>query len=206
MRSRTTTTILALMLLQTVQLHAQAWDAPTFFSPRPGEDLGIYLIDGEGDGDLGIAGIWRQSGNLNLGVRAGFMGSDHISVGAEFYGPLAFAGAPGLALSWNLGLGASFNDLTRLRIPLGVSAGVTLGSGSIVIMPYVHPRVAFDLLAYEIGGEEVTDTDLFVPIDVGADFGVGPSFVVRVGATFNDHHNAFGAGIAWRMGRRLVVR
>ena len=198
--------VLAVLAFSAVPAQAQMWDAPTFFSPRPGEDLGIYVIDGEGAGDLGFAGIWRQAGNLNLGVRAGFMGSDHISVGAEFYGPLAIGGASRLQLAWNLGLGATFNDATALRIPLGVSVGAVLGSGSMSIMPYVHPRVAFDLVAYEIAGQEETETEFNVPVDVGADIIVSPSFVVRVGATFNDSRNAFGAGLAWRMGRRLVVR
>ena len=48
---------------------AQHWETPTFFAPRPADDIGAYLVDTEG-GDIGLAGIWRQSGNVNLGVRA----------------------------------------------------------------------------------------------------------------------------------------
>jgi hypothetical protein len=32
------------VLLSTTPVSAQAWDAPSFFSPRPGEDLGLYAF------------------------------------------------------------------------------------------------------------------------------------------------------------------
>jgi hypothetical protein len=186
---------------------AQAWDAPTFFSPRPGEDLGIYVIDADGFDDPGFAAIWRQEGNINLGVRAGLAGGDHFSVGAEFYGPLDILG-PGspLLLSWIVGAGATFNDATWLRIPLGVSAGLDLGStGPVRIMPYVHPRVAFDLVAFDTPSGEETESEVNLDVDLGADIGLGRQFVLRVGYTIGDR-DAMGVGIAYRMGRRLVVR
>lgn len=200
----------AAWLATAAPLAAQAWDSPTFFSPRPGEDIGAYLIIPDGDGATGFAGIWRQSGNINLGVRAGLAGDDNIQVGAEFYGPVMLAG-PGSSLlfSWILGLGAGFdNDETWLRVPVGLSAGVALGGpGSIaVIMPYVHPRLAIDFIAVETSDGEVTDTELNFPIDIGADAAIGESFVLRLGATFGDGQNTFGAGIAYRMPRRVVVR
>jgi len=201
---RTRSLLVVLMLVLAATPAAAQWDSPSFFSPRPGEDIGLYLIDGDGD-DLGVAGIWRQSGNLNLGVRAGIAG-DAFSLGAEFYGPLGLGGSAPLLLAWNLGAGATFGDnVTAVRIPLGVSIGALLGSGSLRIMPYIHPRVAFDLVSREIGDDEDTDTDLELPIDIGADFIINPSFVLRLGGTFNDG-SAFGVGIAYRMGRTLVVR
>lgn len=184
---------------------AQAWDTPTFFSPRPGEDIGVYLIDPEGPGDMGFAAIWRQEGNLNLGVRGGFR-DDHFMLGAEFYRPLNVLGPQSpLLVSWILGLGATFNDVTWLRVPLGASIGLGLNAGTLNIMPYVHPRVAFDLFAVDVGGAEETETEFNFDLDLGADVSLGQRFVLRVGATFGDW-DALGVGIAYRTGRRLVVR
>jgi hypothetical protein len=185
------------------------WDAPTFFSPRPAEDIGIYVWQPEQAGaDYGIAGIWRQHGNLSLGVRAGLAGGDDYMVGAEFFGPLNLLGPQsGILMSWVLGLGATFDGVTQLRVPLGVSAGVNLGAGGIQLMPYVHPRVAFDLLAWQQGDREETDTEFNFAVDVGADAALGEAFVLRVGATLvGPGSPTFGAGIAYRMSRRLVVR
>jgi hypothetical protein len=200
--------VVAGLLLSADAVAAQAWDAPSFFSPRPGEDIGLYVIDADGVDDLGFAGIWRQEGNINLGVRAGLAGGDHFSVGAEYYGPLAVFGpqSPVLA-SWILGAGATFNDATWLRIPLGISVGLNLGSsGPIRIMPYVHPRVAFDLIAYDnAAGDEETDSEFNFDLDLGADLALGDRFVARFGATIGDW-DAIGVGIAYRMSRRLIVR
>jgi hypothetical protein len=194
-------------LARALPLTAQAWDAPSFFSPRPGEDIGLYVIDAEGVDDLGFAAIWRQEGNINLGVRAGLAGGDFFSVGAEFYGPLDVLGPQSpLLISWILGAGGTFNDATWLRIPLGVSIGLNLGSSSSIrIMPYVHPRVAFDLVAFDTPAGEETETEFNVDVDLGADIGLGQQFVLRFGATIGEW-DAIGAGIAYRMGRRLVVR
>lgn len=196
----------ALVVAAPTSLAAQAWDAPSFFSPRPGEDLGLYAMTAEGSDDWGLAAIWRQAGNLNLGVRAGLMG-DHILLGAEFYRPFNLLGPQsGLLTSWVLGVGAGFNDVTTLRVPLGVSAGISLGTpGGVQLIPYAHPRVAFELAAYDTGGREETDTDFRFDIDVGADALLGESFVLRVGATLGET-TTFGAGIAYRLGRRLIVR
>jgi hypothetical protein len=184
----------------------QAWDNPTFFSPRPGEDIGIYVIRPEGVDDLGFTAIWRMEGNLNLGVRAGIAGGDHYLIGAEFYRPLDLLGPP-LLMSWVLGVGATFNDVTMLRVPFGISAGMAFGQpGGVQLLPYVHPRVALDVLVFNLpDGREETDTDVRLEVDLGADARLGESFVVRVGATIGEW-NTFGAGIAYRFSRRLVVR
>lgn len=195
----------ALLLASAAPAAAQAWDVPSFLSPRPGEDIGLYVIDPDGPGDVGFAAIWRQEGNLNLGVRGGYM-DEHFSLGAEFYGPLNLLGPQSPVLvSWVLGLGATFNDVTWLRVPLGASVGLDINTGGLQIMPYVHPRLAFDLFAFDTPEGEDTETEFNFDIDVGADVGLGQRFVLRVGATFGDSE-ALGVGIAYRTGRRLIVR
>lgn len=195
----------ALLLLASSSLSAQSWEMPTFHSPRPGEDIGIYVIRPEGVDDLGFAAIWRMEGNLNLGVRGGYA-QDYWSLGAEFYRPIPL-GTDGLLVSGVAGLGASFNGATMLRVPLGVSVGLAFGSpGGVQLLPYAHPRVALDVLAYNLpDGREQTDTDVRFEIDLGADARLGDAFVVRVGATLGDA-NTFGAGLAYRFSRRLIVR
>jgi hypothetical protein len=194
-------------VLVPVPASAQAWDAPSFFSPRPGEDVGLYAFTAEATDDWGFAAIWRQSGNINLGVRAGIVGRDHIILGAEFYRPFDLLGpGSGLLMSWAFGVGASFNEVTTLRVPLGISVGAALGTaGGVQLMPYVHPRVAFQLAAYDLDGRERTVTSGRLDIDIGADAAIGPSFVLRVGATLGET-TTFGAGAAYRLQRRLIVR
>ena len=184
---------------------AQPWDIPSFFSPRPGEDIGLYVVDVDGADDLGIVGIWRQEGNLNLGVRAGVLDGDRISLGAEFYGPIRGVRAP-IYMSWLVGFGGTFNGATWLRIPAGVSIGTNLDAGSLNIMPYLYPRVALDYLSFDdpAGGDD-SESDLNFDLDLGADVSLGPQFVFRFGATVGDF-DGIGVGIAYRLGRRLVVR
>ena len=52
---------------------AQSWDSPSFMSPVQGDDVGVYFVDGD-VADWGLQGIWRQTGNLNLGIRGGVLG------------------------------------------------------------------------------------------------------------------------------------
>jgi hypothetical protein len=210
MRKCTVLLVLGVSAVAASPLAAQ-WESPTFFAPRPGEDLGLYYVSPAGAAEWGVAGIWRQEGNLSLGVRLGYEDQDAFHVGGEFYGPLALAAPESqLLFSWWLGLGASIRDnLTWLRLPLGLSAGMNLGSpGTVQLKPYVFPRVAFDLLVEDVAGEEQTDVEVNVPVDVGVDVDVG-AFVLRGGVAFSltqDDWTSFGAGIALKMPRRIAVR
>ncbi len=189
---------------------AAQWDSPTFFSPRAADDLGVYLIFPD-PGDLGIVGIWRQTGNIDLGVRAGFVdfGRDTgFLIGAELFGPVnIFPPGTPLRAAWMTGVGATFDGVTYLRIPLGLSLGATLASGSgFTLTPYIHPRVAFDVFSFDVGDDrEETETELNVDVDLGADIGLGRSFILRFGATFGES-DVVGIGLAWRMPRGVVVR
>ena len=207
-----------LLLFAAAPAAAQAWDSPSFFAPRPGEDLGIFVTVPEADeGDIGVQGIWRQEGNINLGVRGGVGGVEGnrtILLGAEFFGGLPIASLP-VNASWIVGFGAGFDDdVTMLRVPLGISVGTFLGEGSgFRVQPYVHPRVAFDLAAIGEGDNEETETDFSFAIDIGADVDLSERFAVKAGYTFafgpdfdtrfDFYPNTFGAGVAWRMPRRV---
>lgn len=181
-----------------------AWDSPIFLPPRAGDDIGLYLIDPSG-GDWALAGIWRQSGNLNLGVRLGLADGHNETpffFGAEFYGPLVRADRSfPLDASWVLGVGATLNGGTALRFPVGVSVGRTFDADGIVFTPYAVPRLGIDLAADD--GD--TDTDLGFTVDLGADLHIDDSWLLRFGVALGDH-DALGVGVAYRTGRRAVVR
>lgn len=178
------------------------------------DDLGVYFFKSDAprpfDDPLGIVAIWRQSGNINLGVKAGVGDTDNagetILVGAELYGPLgSLLPNTGLELAWNFGAGAVFgDDYAVFSVPVGMSIGVRLGSGNVSILPYVHPRVALDITSVEFAGEEETETDGSFAIDLGADINLGSSLILRLGGSLGDR-DAFGAGLAIRWPRGISV-
>jgi hypothetical protein len=210
MRARTALFTTMLVLAGAAPAAAQAWDNPSFFAPRAHDDIGFYLINPE-NGDLGFAGMWRQSGNINLGLRGGFFPDPDVwMLGAELYGPLNLAtGGTPILLAWNTGIGASFGDgFTAMRVPLGASIGFELGGvgSGITIVPYAHPRAVFELVSIDFGDdEEETDTDFDLDLDIGADVQVGERWIVRAGVSIPES-TTFGIGIAYRIPRGVSVR
>ncbi len=217
--------IAAVLLFATAQgASAQRWDAPLFFGPRPMDDLGLYYVRSDRDSDFGdfedangLKLIWRQSGNLNLGVHLGTGDIENIGesilVGAELYGPLtSMAASSGLLMSWSAGIGAAFGSLgddveyIDFSVPVGVSIGLRLGSGNTVLVPYVHPRVSLDVVAVTVDDVEETETEVGFAVDIGADFNLGQRFILRGAATLGGDRDAFGLGLALRTPRRVVAR
>ncbi|MGH7481364.1 MAG: hypothetical protein ACRELV_04365 [Longimicrobiales bacterium] len=205
------------------RVRAQAWDTPTFLSTSTGEDIGVYFLKGAdwggdsgfgGDDDWGVSAIWRQALNPNMGVRAGIIrtGTDDTEfiVGAETWGDL-LAGEFPVDLMWMLGAGANLAEgATWLRVPAGVGVGRTFGTeGGIRFTPYVLPRVALDVIAFDrdlVGeGEDASDTELNFVADLGVDLELTPTIRVRLGASFGEV-DAYGAGIALRFAREVEVQ
>jgi hypothetical protein len=185
------------------------WDAPSFFSPNALDEVGLYLSRVGGQ-TTGLSGIWRQSGNLNLGVRAGVgdldKAGESVLVGAEFYGALSSLLPRELAGSWVLGAGAVFSDsYTLFSIPLGATVGLLLGSGRVQIVPYIHPRISLDIEAVDLDGDEQTITTSRVALDIGADVNVGQRAILRLGASLIER-DALGMGLALRWPRSVSVR
>lgn len=197
-------------LLGAAPAAAQAWDAPMFLPPHPGEDLGIYLSKPD-NADWGLQGIWRQQGNLNLGVRLGFAqinsGNTSWFLGAETYAPIVSGPSTPLDVSWVLGAGASFDGaLTWFRLPFGVTVGKTLHAGRTAITPYVLPRLALDVESVD----NATDTRLNFATDLGVDLRLSPAVKLRFAATLEaDSRRSFqnlGLGLAFAFGRSTQVR
>ena len=206
---------------------AQSWDAPLFSSPRPMDDVGLYyfhtnsLFFSNKNGSYepnGLKLIWRQTGNINLGVQAGVADlkdlGGAIVLGAEAGKSLSSFTSSGLAAAWSLGAGAMFGShYVDLSIPLGVSVGLNLGSGTTTLVPYVHPRVSFDLASVDntIGNGSTQFTDVGLAVDIGAELGLGQQLLVRAAYTTGNNskaignRKAFGVGLALRTPRKVVV-
>lgn len=199
-----TVMIAAAALLTASGAQAQIWDAPSFLPPRPGDDVGIYLSQPDGS-DFALQGIWRQGGNLNLGVRVGYVDSglsDALLAGAETWGALMSAGADfPVDISWTLGLGAAFGDFTLLSVPVGVTVGRVLVLSPVTLQVYGHPRLA--LVAASNGNNTTTDLEGF--FDLGGDVHLNEQWKVRLGFTLGGA-DAFGVGLARRFGRGVAVR
>src|SRR5262245_26150262 len=190
MRAKAVLGMLSLVAVMQAPAGAQLiwWDAPSYFSPRPMDDIGLYLNRTQGeDIDVnGLTAIWRQSGNINLGVRGGIgnlaEAGETVLVGAELYGPLnSLLGDRGFDMAWILGAGAVFGSAhTLFSVPIGVSFGMQLGTGGVQILPYVHPRVSLDITAVELDGEEITETGAAFALDLGADLNLGERLILRV--------------------------
>lgn len=195
--------------------NAQTWDAPTFFSPKPMDDIGLYYFRSSfGSGNVnGLKGIWRQSGNLNLGVQAGVGdisdAGQTILLGAEFYNPLrSMSASTGLLVSWELGAGATFGkNYIDFSVPLGVSIGVNLGGqkGGTGLVPYVHPRASLDVSSFDdpVTKKNLTETRLGLEVDLGADLNLGDKLIIRAGYSLGDR-DAFGVGVALRTPRKII--
>ena len=98
-------------------------------------------------------------------------------------------------------------------VPLGVSVGIPLGSGSTTFLPFVHPRVSFDVVAItdEVTDEEETFTGVGFAADLGAEVNIGSSLILRAAYTLGSENDtgkrdAFGIGVALRMQRKVIAR
>lgn len=201
MRNRALVALCAALLFAT-EAGAQ-WSAPSFLPPRPGDDIGVYVSSIE---NFGIQGIWRQQGNLNLGVRLGWIDSDvrgGLVTAAESWGLLFHAGQ-GLPIdvAWTAGVGAVFNDGTSMEVPVGLTAGRLITTVPVSIQLYAHPRLALILVS---GDDQPDETELRGLVDLGADVVTAGGLKFRVGATLGTF-DAIGVGLAMRWGRGVEVR
>lgn len=197
------------VVLATLVLASDAraqFDTPSFLPPRPGDDIGVYLSD-VGAADYALQGIWRQGGNLNLGLRIGYIeipGDGAIVLGAESWGLLAEAGPRfPVDVAWTFGAGAAFNGGTLLEIPGGLSIGRVFDVAPIALQVYAHPRLALFVEPEATNPDD--ELDIGGLLDIGADAAVNENLKFRIGIT-RGKINAVGIGLAYRWSRNVVVR
>lgn len=195
---RTVFGVLVLLFAAASGLKAQDWESPSFMPPRPGSDLGLYVVDGDAS-NVGFQGIWRQTGP-NLGLRLGFLDApdDYLTLGVETWGNIILEGADfPLDLSWTVGGGARIDGVTTVSVPVGVSIGRTLDLSSesdVSMQLYGHPRLALVFFENPAGDLEL---DLDGRFDLGADFYFNRNLTLKFGASLGDW-DAIGIGVAWR--------
>src|SRR5690606_23039218 len=164
----------------------QAWDVPSFMPSHPVDELGVFVLNPP-FADIGVVGLWRQSGNLGLGVRAGLLdlefGGTAFVVGSEFWAPVVRAtrASPFEALLV-LGAGATFDEGILARVPVGLSVGGRFAdaAGDLAFAPYVHPRLGLEILADD--GE--SETEVAFAVDFGLDVEITRSVTVRAAYTW----------------------
>jgi hypothetical protein len=176
------------LLCAAAPLGAQVF-TPSYMSPTPGGDMGIYISDGPGS--FALEGIMRRPlGGYDLGFRVGVAGGDNarILLGGEYRMPLLFA-AP-LDFAFTAGAQGMLGDASGAGIQAGITMGAQLPTTGVAITPYIHPR--FGVVNREPGGTEAT-----VLADVGADFGF-PNLIFRLGFGLGGPTASWGMGFAWR--------
>jgi hypothetical protein len=193
MRTRAVILSGLILVLGVQTASAQAWDSPAFMAPQQPGNVGLYLVDPHG-GDVGVVGLWRRAGaTTTLGLRAGIFNFDDVgvAVGADASRMLIRAGQDlPVDVAGTLGIGATFANTTVARIPVGLSVGRRIAAQNWAFVPYVHPRVALDILT----GDD-SDTELSVTTDLGADFQMGDNLLLRLGIALGDHRSV-GFGVA----------
>jgi hypothetical protein len=180
------------------QAQAQVF-SPTFMSPTPTSDFGVYVSE---VGELGIEGIWRRPsrGGADIGLRAGYadLNDGALMVGLELRNPVVLAGAPiGLAFTAG-GQGLAGDGVTELGGQVGFTAGQALPAEGFTITPYIHPRLAViaDLDDNDAAGDD-DDLELDVLADIGADLAFASGISLRVGFNLADGAT-WGLGLSWR--------
>lgn len=188
--------VIALLAAASGAAAQEEWDDPSFMAPQPGNDLGFYFVD---EGGVGFEGIWRQTRDVNLGLRLGFVdeAGGTLEFGAETWGPIVLADQNEFPLdvTWTAGVGASINGLNTIGVPVGISLGRTFDAGDLTMQVYGHPRL--ELLAFENPFTDDIDLDLDPRFDVGADLYLSHSVTLKIGASFGQG-DALGIGLAWR--------
>ena len=171
---------------------------PTFLSPVPSNDFGVYVTDWDGDA-LGIEGIWRRQsrGGSNIGLHAGYvdLGDGSLSVGIDIRNPVVLAGAP-IGLAFTVGGQAVVGDETSFGGQIGFTAGQPLPAGNMTVTPYIHPRLAIaNGFVGDAGTENEFDADVLA--DVGLDLTFASGLSLRFGANLGDGAD-WGIGVAFR--------
>lgn len=185
------TLALAASLLLAEGAEAQVF-TPTYMSPVPSSDVGIYVADAPAPGDLGVEGIWRSG---PLGLRVGYLdtGGGAATLGAELKSPLALAGAP-IRVAFAAGAQALLGDGDAVGLHGGLTLGHTFvpqGAG-FTLTPYLFPRIA--LVDWE--GGDGFESDLLA--ELGFEAGFAPNLTFRFGAELGGEGPDWGVGFAWR--------
>lgn len=197
----------ALALAIAAPLGAQAYVYPAFQPTRVAErEYNFALVDIDGGGGTGLIFQWREGlGNprAQFTMDAGFSDPDVAGLDTRFiigggfaYQMLREKQDMPFDVVFTGNIGASFgNDVTLLRIPVGVAVGHRFPiEGNFAITPYVHPRLSID----RISGDAVpnSDTEVNLDIDIGGSFEFNSQMQARLAFLLGDG-DAIGVSFVW---------
>ncbi|MGH7459763.1 MAG: hypothetical protein ACREMA_01885 [Longimicrobiales bacterium] len=190
--------LLALALLAPRLANAQmAWEAPQML--RPGApagwsilafDYGLDPFDGRGAGFIyraepAPAGIGlRGSVAMALGDKLNYAGGFDVSRSLL----RASDGQFPVDLMLSSGLGGSYGEYIEVAVPVTVSGGRSVSSGSVRFNPYAGAR---GVLEGRFGEAAPTnDVSLALVVDLGIDlaFGRSRNFLIRTAVSLGDRH------------------
>lgn len=199
----------ALALAMSAPLGAQAYFYPSFQPTRVAErEYNFALVDIDDGGGTGLVFQWREGlGNprAQFTLDAGFAdpeaaGADaRMMIGGGFaYQMVREREDMPFDMVFTGNVGASFgNDVTILRIPIGVAVGHRFPiENQFAITPFVHPRLSIDHLSFDGPGGDVSDTEVNLDIDIGGSFEFNPQMAVRL-ALLMGEADAIGISFAW---------
>lgn len=180
-------TVLILIFVGAGAATAQSWDAPSFFAPRPADDLGVYAST---SGDIAGLAIWRDAA-LPVILRGGIgitEGTVRAFAGGQYHRAILPAVPFDVVLT--AGAGVGMGDHLELWAPVGVSAGrAFVLTHALTVMPYVHPRVG------PTTGTQNGRQGWIGVVDFGADLVTARHGTIRLGLSLGDE-TVFGVGLS----------
>jgi hypothetical protein len=190
--------LLAVVLLPLApRAFAQETGTPVFAAPDrafSSHEIG-FTISAPADADLALEGFFGfASGRDDWAIRIGFVdrgrGTDFV-LGGRYRTRIVKASEDfPLDAALTVGFGGAFDGGSTLRVPIGVSLGRRIGTGSsgVSLMPYLHPVL---VPTFRSG-----DNELALAAGLGVDLRLGRRLDVRVAGSFGDIEG-FSVGLAW---------
>ncbi len=165
---------------------------PTFMSPTPRNDFGVYVSSLN---DIAIEGLWQRHarGGSAMGLRAGYTdwGDGSLLLGLQVVNPVSLAGAP-IGLAFTASGQAVVGGVNGGGAQIGFTAGGAIPATDLTITPYIHPR-----LAVVSWPGDTDDLNVRVLADFGVDLDFLSGMAIRVGANLGAGAS-IGVGVAWR--------
>ena len=203
-----------LLLLTAGTAAAQVpWESPSLLAPHAPRGLGVLAASfaaAPGDG-LGVVMVWRRAdAPTGLGFRVaagnGFGEELAVGVGVEASSWIAQAStAFPLDVIWLSGIGGSYGRSAQIALPIGVSAGRSLGRDNVWFNPYAAARAVIE--GHIGGGAPDGELDLQLATEIGANmsFDRERKFVLRLAASIGDR-SALALGAHIGAGARSAER
>jgi len=176
---------------------------PSWLDRRLQRDVGIYLVDPYSGDGIGALISWlaearlasesglRRTAQRPLGIRRCRFSGLLVTAGNEFP----------LHLSWVAGAGFGVgDDFAVVSFPLGLALGRAFQAETVVLSPYIGPRLALDAFFGRSGGSQGNgsndDVDQGFAVDFGLDLNFDPGWAVRFGVSGGRDAIAIGASFS----------